>query len=153
MVNGKMCELLDYIPDEKREKVALFINKISTDMSEGKYEIDGDDVYAQIMSYSTKAKDECTVEAHDIYRDIQFSLIGEEGISIFVRSELKLRKATSENDFYEYETNDNEYMKIKNRPGYFTMINTNEAHRPQESVDIECSTVKKGVIKIKEVFF
>lgn len=149
MVNDKMDNLIMYIPDSKKEKVKGFLEKVSFDMEEGRYEIDGDEIYAQIMSYPTKLISECTIEAHNIYCDIQFSLKGEEGISIFERSKLILEKESPETDFYNYGLDGDVYVRVNNKVGYFTMIKPSEAHRPQESIDNSCAMVKKGVIKIR----
>ena len=151
MIHDKMSNLLKVIPLEKQVAVAKFLELVSSVMAEGKYDIDGEDVFARIMSYNTKLEENCVVEAHDTYVDIQFSLVGEEGISMYSREELELISSDKENDFNTFEVTDAmPEARICNRVGWFTMLRTNEAHRPQESTDRNCQVVKKGVIKIKE---
>lgn len=151
MIHDKMINIKNYVPTNKWQVVKEFISKISIDMEETIYEIDNEDVYARIMSYNTKLEDECIVEAHDCYVDIQFTLVGEEGISIYPREELEFVSFDEKNDFNVFKNRDESIrLKVRNKPGWFTLLHTNEAHRPQESVDGMCSVVKKGVIKIKE---
>ncbi len=154
MVQDKIENLEKYIPLSKVELINNFLKKVSSDMAEGKYEIDGDDIYARIMSYPTKLPENCEIEAHNVYCDIQFSLIGSEGISIYQRDKLNQKSVDDANDFMTFQTEAaTEYIKVQNLPGYFTMIFPCEAHRPQESGDRTCAVVKKGVIKIKESCF
>ena len=150
MVNDKMEHLYKYVPAKKRKIIEQFLQQVSSNMKEGIYEIDSKEVYARIMSYPTKEKEECTIEAHDIYRDIQFTLIGSERISVYQRDKLTANATYDrENDFWSFHIAE-PYIQVDNIPGYFTMLKPNEAHRPQESIDGRCAVVKKGVIKIKE---
>ncbi len=151
MIQDRLQELWRYIPEDKQERIKKFMTQISEDMPDGFYEIDGDDIYAKIMSYQTRKSGACEIEAHDVYRDIQFSLIGAEGISIYRRDILKIKTADTENDFMTFcDAEAEPYIRISNLPGFFSMILPKEAHRPQESLDGSCAMVKKGVIKIKE---
>ena len=150
MVNDTMEQLYKYVPSKKRKKIEQFLQQVSSDMQEGSYEIDGEDVYARIMSYPTKEGSQCTIEAHDIYRDIQFTLRGGERISVYQREKLTANAAYDrENDFWSFHIAE-PYIQVDNIPGHFTMLKPNEAHRPQESIDGRYAVVKKGVIKIKE---
>lgn len=154
MIHDKMENLLKYIPEKKKEYIERFMCLISEDMREGQYEIDGENIFAKVMAYSTKQEADCIIEAHNIYSDIQFSLTGEEGISVYPRASLPSVGENEAEDFYTFgEEPGLIQAKIYNRAGYFTMIHSDEAHRPQESPDGKCSVVKKGVIKIKESLF
>lgn len=154
MIHDKIENLLTYIPKNKHTAVSEFIKQISIEMAEGIYDIDGKDIYANIMSYETKLQSDCAIEAHDKYIDIQFTLIGEEGISVYPREELKCISKDSARDVYTFEIADcRPQIQICNRAGWFSLIETNEAHRPQESINEKCAVVKKGVIKIKEALY
>lgn len=154
MIHDKIEGLLNYIPEHKRNLLFNFISHLSEDMEEGTYDIDGDNMYAKVMSYHTKLQSDCIIEAHNKYVDIQFTLIGEEGISIYPREELECISKDVESDFFTFNTNNScSQIQICNRAGWFTLLKTNEAHRPQESTDGKCSLVKKGVIKIKKDLF
>lgn len=154
MIHDKMVNLLKYIPEGKKEKIKEFLKILSPDMDEKKYEIDNTDIYAKIMSYSTRQKADCAIEAHNKYCDIQFTLAGEERISIYPRENMKLISEDETNDFYIFEEETaQQQVQVDNKAGYFTLIHSGEAHQPQESPDGKCSRVKKGMIKIKESLF
>lgn len=154
MVHDKLENLIKYIPQNQQKVVEKFLKKVSNGMPEGKYDIDGENVYARIMSYPTKLESECEIEAHNVYCDIQFTLLGTEGISIYKRELLQEKSEDIANDFMTFETLDaSRHAAVSNLPGYFTLIFPQEAHRPQESWDKKCAVVKKGVIKIKEELF
>lgn len=153
MIHDKMENLLAYIPESCRKAVSEYLAQVKPEMDEGIIEIVGRDVYGRTMSYPTKLEEQAKIEAHDVYVDIQFTLSGAEGISLFPREELEQIAAKPEKDFYEYGGNVMRHGQVANLPGYFTLIFPHEAHRPQESIDRKCAVVKKGVIKIKAELF
>ena len=55
-----------------------FLLNFDTSKPEGKYEIDGDKVYALVTSGKTKLAEEPIFEAHRKYIDLQYILSGEE---------------------------------------------------------------------------
>ena len=151
MIHERLSELLKFIPSEKQEKVKEFLDNISADMEEKRYSIDGEDIYAIVMSYNTKFEESCDIEAHECYTDIQFSLKGEEGISIYPRDKMDILLNDVEHDFITFiKQGVIPQVRVCNEVGWFTLIHTYEAHRPQESIDQKCEVVKKCVIKIKE---
>ena len=149
MIYSKLDKLQNYLDDDIYEKVKIFLDQVSEDMPEGKYEIWDDKVYARVMSYSTSLPDVCKIEAHDKYIDIQATITGAEGISVYER------KCLVENTAYDFD-NDVAFFETKganviantvNLPGYFTMLLPEDAHRPQERV-CGMDRVKKFVIKV-----
>lgn len=155
MINDILQKLHQYLPNHKSKPIVNFLNSLSVDMEDGVYPIDGDDIYAKVMTYPTQTLEKCKIEAHNIYRDIQFTLIGAEGISLFSRNELQEETIyDSVNDCIFFNQGImNSYIRVINKPGYFTMILPNEAHRPQEAVEGESKIVKKCVIKIRETLW
>lgn len=155
MIHEHMSRLLHYIPDNQRKYVAGFLEKISEGMEEGEYEIKGNHVFARIMSYPLKEAKDCDIEAHNIYRDIQFTLIGNEGISVFKRENLEqASNYNEEKDIIFFQKEEGcPFINIINEPGYFTMLLPNEAHRPQEMTAGVKKVIKKVVIKIKEELY
>ncbi len=153
MIHDKIENLIKYIPIEYQKPVSAFLLHVNT-ADDGTYEICGKDIFAKVMTYPTKKINECIIEAHNIYCDIQFSIQGMEGISVFPRQMLKAQTSEKEKDFYTYSgDNTNRAAWVNNNEGYFTLLHIDEAHRPQESVDDQCSEVKKAVIKIREELF
>ena len=151
MILDKLINLKKYLPQDCISQVTAFLNSLSPDMAEGRYEIMGERVFAKVMSYATLPKEECAIEAHDRYIDIQATLTGAEGIDIFQRSLLTVKTPydeTNDTIFFESE-NAVPYAGNVNLPGYFSMIFPEEAHRPQERVAGQSDFVKKFVIKVE----
>lgn len=151
MILDKLTNLRKYLPQDCISQVIAFLNSLSPDMAEGRYEIMGERVFAKVMSYATLPKEECAIEAHDRYIDIQATLIGAEGIDIFQRSLLTVKTPydkTSNTIFFK-PGDAVPYACNVNLPGYFSMIFPEEAHRPQERVAGHPDFVKKFVIKVE----
>lgn len=149
MVFDQLQNLNKYVTQEQFQKMNNFLKQLSPDMKEGRYEIDGEAIYARVMSYTTSLRQNCKIEAHDKYIDIQSSLVGMEGIDIFDRGELNISEAyNKDKDVAFYKETIEPNVSVNNKAGYFSMIYPQEAHRPQISVDQRCEKVKKFVIKI-----
>ncbi len=150
MVFDQLQNLSQYVTKEQFQKIDSFLQQLSPDMKEGFYEIDGEAIYARVMSYPTSLRRDCRIEAHDKYIDIQSSLAGMEGIDIFERDRLSvLDEYDEERDVVFFEETIEPNVTVRNKTGYFSMIYPGEAHRPQISVNQQCETVKKFVIKIR----
>lgn len=150
MTIDKIENLEKYIPEKYREKVSQYMKTVTSKIPEGTYEIEGQYVFARVMSYSTKPDSKCRIEAHNQYIDIQMTLIGAEGITLYERSKLELveKRETEDVEFFK-EDKRYKYASNHNIPGFFTMIFPEEAHRPQEMIEGFDAYVKKIVIKIK----
>lgn len=149
MVFDQLRNLNKYISCEQYEKIEAFLEKVSLNMEEKYYEIDGKLIYARVMSYPTLMQHDCRIEAHDQYIDIQSSISGAERIDIFDRTRLDIEEGYNEdNDIVFYKEKGRPNVSINNIVGYFSMIFPDEAHRPKMSVGQQCEKVKKFVIKI-----
>mgnify|MGYP001102237845 CR=1 FL=1 len=150
MIFDQVKNLNRYVSQEQFQKIERFMEKVSPDMQEGYYGIDGEKIYARVMCYQTSLREDCKIEAHNRYIDIQASLAGAEGIEVFDRRKLDILEAYNrENDVAFYQESVEPHVWVNNVPGYFSMIFPEEAHRPQISMDQGCKKVKKYVIKVQ----
>jgi len=115
---------------------------------DGKYAVDGDNIYYTIQRYTTKPLNEGNLEAHRKYIDIQFLSEGEELLGyaplkgLTVAEEYNLQK-----DIAFFNTPE-EITKVKLEPGLFCILFPDDAHLPCRQ--LACPTeVRKVVIKIK----
>lgn len=150
MIYAAMNQLISFIKNEKyRVTITNFLEKLSPDLPEGSFLLAGSKIYVRIMSYNTLQPELCDIEAHDKYIDVQSTLVGAEGISIYPRKHLIEEVSYNEKEdiiFFKKDT----MMPIAhtvNLPGYFTLLLPEEAHRPKE-LAAGCTHVKKFVIKI-----
>ena len=65
---------------EAWEKVSAFLAGCTPETPAGRYELDGDRVYAMVQGYETHDADPDKLEIHRKYVDIQLLLSGEESI-------------------------------------------------------------------------
>lgn len=149
MIYDRLEHLTDYLADDLKAPVAAFLEKAAT-LPVGRYDVAGEKAYAMVHAYATHAPETCNVEAHDKYIDIQATLEGAEGITVYDRKALKTHIPYDETKDVAFYKQDGEarLAHTVNRKGYFTMLQSDEAHRPQECAG-GFDKVKKFVIKVR----
>ncbi|MCK6604325.1 MAG: YhcH/YjgK/YiaL family protein [Ignavibacteriaceae bacterium] len=122
----------------------LKINDISH-LEAGKYEIDGDNVFAFVQEYNTKPAEQGVWEAHHKYIDIQYVHSGEEYLAYTHIENLRIIKEYDpEKEFYNLE---GEGDKVHLKSGYFSVLFPQDGHIPQLNFK-ESVPVKKVVVKV-----
>jgi YhcH/YjgK/YiaL family protein len=111
----------------------------------GKYDIDGDDVFAIVQEYDTKDVSACKIEAHRKYIDVQYVFYGVELMGISTLKDQQPVLVNEENDYCIYE-GDSSLIKVE--AGMFTIFFPDDLHMPGIKFN-EVSTVKKVVVKVK----
>lgn len=153
MVYDRIENLGKYLSKDVMDKLAPVLEGIRPGCEERRYDVDGDNCFVKVMSYDTIAdKEQCKIEAHDKYIDIQVTMEGIEGISVFERSELEVSVPYDEaKDMLKLKAPEGvyPYASLSVLPGHFAMLMPNEAHRPKENVCPDHINVKKYVIKVK----
>lgn len=115
-------------------------------MKNGKYEIDGQQVFAVIQEYDTKDPQNEQLESHRKYIDVQYVVSGKERMGHAL-----LNNQTLTTD-YDSET---DFLLYKEAPSYFSLITANmftifyptDLHMPCIMVE-EPEHVRKIVIKV-----
>ncbi len=121
----------------------------STDLEsleEGRYAIDGDDIFVNIVERDLKKAEDAKLEVHNNYIDIQIVVSGDdEGFGYLERC--KLQKPAAEfNTVKDIQLFDDVPQTIYYiRPGQFTLVMPEDAHAPL----IGSGRVKKAVVKVK----
>ncbi len=121
----------------------------ATDFSEmlpGKYEIDGDDIFAIISEYETKDIAECALEAHRKYIDIQYVLEGAEFIGVTSLKKQVPVKAYSEEDDYVLFADDSSMVMLE--AGRFAVFFPEDLHMPGLKNGNKAK-IRKLIIKVK----
>lgn len=151
MIMDHLSNLLKYVPKQDRQGIQEFLTQVSPDMEEREYAIDGSRVFARVMSYDTKEKEDCRLEAHNRYIDIQASITGAEEIDVFERKALRIKEEyqPDKDVVYFHQDAQKPYAQNRNIPGMFSMLYPGEAHRPQEKAAGYEDHVKKFVIKME----
>ena len=127
-----------------------FLTSLTPDSEEKKYEIQGDDIFAQVMSYNTRIPQDAVLESHRKYVDIQTVLIGGERIDWLSRDGLVVEKPYEESrdaEFYKCIFLGSAHVDLF--PGTFVMFFPHDAHMPGLIVGEKTELIKKVVVKIK----
>lgn len=131
--------------------IVEFIDRVeSENLENGRYELDGDKLFALVQSYETKNSDECRLESHKKYIDIQYVQEGTEVMYWSLVNGLKVTEDLSEiSDVIFYEDDKNATELVVNEKS-FALFFTHDAHKPGVKFNTK-SNVRKIVFKILEV--
>jgi YhcH/YjgK/YiaL family protein len=136
-LSEKIGKGLEVLKDEK-----IYTKK------DGRYDINGDNLYYIIQRYTTKPIKEGRLEAHKKYIDIQFVASGEEVIGHFSPGQLNIQKPYDEaKDVVFYKVPD-EINTVKLSKGMFCILFPQDGHMPCCQLAGPCE-VLKVVVKVK----
>ncbi|MBT4838095.1 MAG: YhcH/YjgK/YiaL family protein [Methylococcales bacterium] len=131
------------------QQAFTFLQTLPVDAEEKKYAIQGDNIFAIVMSYETRKPENAVLEAHRKYLDIQLLLSGEEDIRCYPTPFLTVNKPyNSSKDVEFYDKNATETTVIKLKPGNFSALLPDDAHMPCLMSAGKVMTVKKVVVKV-----
>ncbi len=120
----------------------------SPEMPDGRYEIDGSDVFALVQSYDTSEPAEKRYESHRDYIDIQYVAAGSEVIYYAPVDRLHpLTDYHAEKDCQLY-ADPAEATPLQLTAGSFALFYPQDAHKPG-CVTGTASRIKKVVIKVR----
>lgn len=113
----------------------------------GKYEIDGEKVFANVQEYITKPEEEKNWETHEKYIDIQLIVSGQEQMGYARAEDLEVHedfRPTKDLIFYNPTLKG---QNIKFSSGDYAIFFPEDGHRPGCAL-VECSKVRKVVVKV-----
>ena len=133
--------------DSPFSKALSFAIGFDPSMSDGRYEIEAEKIYALVSSYETSPASKNEFEIHRRFADVQVVIEGEEKIEISLSSELKpVGEYSDVKDKVSVESPEHSASLVMSR-GYFAVIYPNEAHRP--NCDLRGKRrVRKIVVKV-----
>ncbi len=116
-------------------------------LAPGRYEIEGDNVYALVQEYNSKLLEQGKWETHRNYIDIQFMCEGEELLGYALAE--RLSSAEPYNSEKDVEFFKGEGSMIKMLKNNFMILYPQDGHMPTIAVDGKSTKVKKTVIKVR----
>ncbi|GMV95354.1 MAG: hypothetical protein AMXMBFR82_51320 [Candidatus Hydrogenedentota bacterium] len=123
-----------------------YLQSLEAGVADGRYELDGDNLFCMVQAYETKPQDEQEFEAHREYADIQVLLAGKESILWTPREGLAVTKPYKPDiEFYSLIPGATDLVL---RPGQFCVFMPDDAHAPCITHETQC-TVRKAVVKVK----
>jgi len=114
---------------------------------DGRYDIDGDNIYALVMSYDTKDGEEVKFESHKKYIDIQLLLEGVESLNVSLDKNLNIDTLYSEQNDVALFTPPKYFASVLLEPGNFAVLYPDDTHQPGCRVE-DKKQVRKMVIKV-----
>ena len=111
----------------------------------GRHEIRGDEVYALVQEYQTKAKAAGKWEAHRRYIDVQYVVSGEELIG-YADIERQKPGAYDEGKDFMLLEGDGDFLLV--RSGTFMILGPQDSHMPGIAV-ATAAPVRKVVVKVR----
>lgn len=129
------------------QNIIDFVKNIQNDIKLGKHDIDGSS-YANVDIYNTKNINDCKLEAHKKFIDIQLLLKGEERIDFINIEELETDIDYDEmRDLVFFKNSTNKTNSVYLKAGNFAIFYPQDAHMPQIETN-SSEQVKKVVVKI-----
>lgn len=111
----------------------------------GRTEIDGDNVYVNVMEAEPTPGESRTFETHTRYMDLQMDLEGVELCEVALGEVTEAEPYDEERDYAAYEGNTSAALVLGE--GRFALFMVEEPHKPTIKAE-GCDKVKKAVFKI-----
>ena len=116
--------------------------------ADGKYEVDGENLFYMVSTYTTEPETDRRFEGHEKYIDVQFIIEGSEVMGYAPVDSLTVSQAyDEEKDVVFYDTPDS-FTRIDAAAGTFCIFYPQDGHMPCCQTQ-KSSKVKKIVVKIR----
>lgn len=150
MLNSSLAlaEKYDYLSEKFTAGYKWLASMDIKNIADGKYRVLGDDVIANVQTYTTQPASERRFEAHDEHFDIQYIAEGEEFFGVCGREGLTLTESHPERDTVFYSDPQGSCTTILLKAGDLVVVAPEEAHKPCCCVGSP-ARVRKVVVKIK----
>ena len=131
--------------NERIAKGFAFLRNTDLDaIPSGKHDIEGDAIFALVQEYQTKPLNECKLESHKKYIDIQYVIRGEEFMGVTTKKNQLVLEQDENKDYIFYEGTTS---LVRVSKGMFTIFFPDDLHQPCVQTET-ISEVKKVVIKV-----
>ena len=144
-----IAEKYDYLAPKFRAAYKWLAETDIKALAEGKYRILGDEVIADVQSYTTAPDKDRRFETHDQHFDIQYMAEGDEFFGLCSREGLTLVESRPERDAAFYTAPEGKlFSMVLLREGEFITVGPEEAHKPRCAAGAPAK-VRKVVLKVK----
>lgn len=148
MVFGNIRDLKDYefLEEEIKKCFAYAKEHDLMKYEKGTHEIDGENLFVNIVEYETTNTENRFWEAHRYYLDLHLMLDGTERIDVNFIDNLEQKEFVEKDDFLPMEGTENGYVILEK--GDFLLCYPKDAHRTAVKVE-EPMKIKKAIFKIR----
>ena len=135
--------------NEKLKKGFEFLlNTNLIELKDGRYEVEGNEIYANVQSLTTKQKEEKKWEVHRDYIDIQYVISGEECMGYGLLADFNDVETVYDKEKDVEFLNGEKYNFVNVYEGDFVVFYPNDVHAPMLSIK-ESKNIKKVIVKVK----
>ena len=135
--------------NEKLKKGFEFLlNTNLIELEDGRYEVEGNEIYANVQSLTTKQKEEKKWEVHRDYIDIQYVISGEECMGYGLLADFRNVETVYDKEKDVEFLNGEKYNFVNVYEGDFVVFYPNDVHAPMLSIK-ESKNIKKVIVKVK----
>ena len=130
-----------------QQALTLAIAANPQEKTPGRYELQGDNIFMNVMQFATQSPEQKKAELHREYIDIQVLLSGEERILFGMTDSARQCDEMHVEDDYQLCSEIADEQAIVLKPGRFAIFMPGEPHKPgvQAAASME---IKKAVIKV-----
>lgn len=133
-LSNRLAKGIEYINNSEFSKIDL-----------GTYDIEGDHVFAMVQEYDTRKIEDCKLERHSKYIDIQYIIEGEEHIGLTSKTNQEITEKNDEDDYAFYK---GDSTLFKFNPSVFGIFFPDDLHMPCVGLN-QLSKVRKVVVKVR----
>ncbi|WP_424245238.1 YhcH/YjgK/YiaL family protein [Elusimicrobium posterum] len=148
MVNKPLQEIFKMSP--VFDKVRDFVAKFDENTPDGRYEIDGDKIFAMVSRYNTKKIEDVLMESHRYHSEIHYLLSGREYLGYTSIEGLSRNTEYDEKSDVEFWNNPPKFDLAYADDKMAVFYNSNAGHAPKIDVDNKERPVVKVVIKFRK---
>jgi YhcH/YjgK/YiaL family protein len=142
----KHAQIYFHLGARVQKALEYLLNTDFKTIEPGKYEIDGDEIYAVISQYDTKPASSGRWEAHKRYLDIQYVVEGKEKIGYSFSNKMIVTQNYDEHKDIMFLKGEGQFLTVD--AGYLAILFPSDIHMPGIAINIS-SPVKKVVVKVK----
>lgn len=147
--NIEHLNLIPYLPTKLKEAIETVKKQVNDNTTNGRYQIDGDDVYYMVSQTLSRTQEEGKYEYHAKYIDIQIVLSGQEGMAVStLPPHTQIIEDKLENGDIAFVKAPTEETMFVLQPNDFVIFYPHEVHKPLCIVGGKIEQIRKVVVKV-----
>ena len=131
-----------------QEALTLAVAARPQEKTPGRYELQGENIFMNVMQFATQSPEQKKAELHQKYIDIQVLLSGEERILFGLIDSARQCEERHAEDDYQLCNHIADEQALTLKPGRFAIFMPGEPHKPGCAVG-DTGEIKKVVIKVR----
>ncbi|MGN0332793.1 MAG: YhcH/YjgK/YiaL family protein [Lachnospiraceae bacterium] len=144
--NIKNLDEFKFLEEQVKKCFEYFNSHDMASYEKGSHEIDGDNLFVNIVEYKTQAPKDRFWEAHKDYLDVHVMIHGTEQIDLNFIQNMDIKEYVKKDDFLPMDGEKNSSVVLKD--GDFLICYPSDGHRTAVAVNGP-ETIKKAIFKVR----